>query len=221
MRLFKARITWFLLANLLLLSNCAHQAPATIPVDVVSLIRASIVRITVQTAMGEGACTGWAISARMYVTADHCTPGKAEWDYRIDGHKAFVLKADGVTDLALVMTDIDKPLLSLREAPLTVGEGVRAFGYAYGFLEPIVLSLQTQILDYTLEKGIYPGTIFTPGVIGGMSGGPIVDAQGRIVGIVQRGSVMIAYGVTNKTLREFIYYHQGVKHGPDHKFRSY
>lgn len=203
------------------IASCIHRVVPPIPIDAVKLVKASIARITVQTVMGEGACTAFAIAQRMYLTADHCTPGQADWDFMMDGHKAFVVKADETTDLAIVMTDIDKPILSLREAPLVIDEDVKAMGYAYGFLQPITIALKTQILEYTLEESIYPGTIFTPGVIGGMSGGPIFDHQGRIIGIVQRGSAMIAYGVSNKTLREFIYYHQGVKHGPDHKFRPY
>ena len=218
-----SRVRSFLLMLVLSIgiASCIHRVTPPIPIDAVKLVKASIARITVQTIMGEGACTAFAINQRMYLTADHCTPGKADWDFKIDGHKAFVIKADGITDLALVLTDIDKPTLSLREAPLVVDEDVKAMGYAYGFLQSVTIALKTQILEYTLEESIHPGTIFTPGVIGGMSGGPIFDHQGQIVGIVQRGSVMIAYGVSTKTLREFIYYHQGVKHSPDHKFQPY
>ena len=42
------------------------------------------------------------------------------------------------------------------------------------------------------------------GFIGGMSGGPVFDINGDVVGVVQRGTEQIGYGVNTATLLEFL-----------------
>ncbi len=190
---------------------CSHAAPLvtpTPPVNPTQLVMHSLVRISAisDDGMVGWSCTGWAIAPRKFMTAAHCTLPLAEEHARLfaDGRPALVIKEDEATDLAVVVVDLDRPALEIRITPLTVGEKVLSSGYAYGWMNPITFAHVVELLNFRIEEDIYPGMIVRDGFIGGMSGGPIYDVNGKVVGMVQRSTVQVGYGVEAATILAFL-----------------
>lgn len=149
------------------------------------------------------ACTGFQIQPTQILTANHCV----HEDMRADGHTPKVLRTDGYYDLALLeVKESKRPLLSLRDYPLDRGEKLVAIGYANGF--PLLTQLDVKVLQIAFTPNfdkIPPGIYVSPGYIGGMSGGPVIDAYGQVVGMVQRGMEdNQGYGVGTEIMRAFL-----------------
>lgn len=71
----------------------------------------------------------------------------------------------------------------LREQPLTMGESVRFMGYPYNRKKAV--NVQGSFIGYTNENNL---KLDVPkGNYGGCSGGPVVDMDGNLVGIVSMG----------------------------------
>lgn len=176
--------------------------------ELTDTIEDSIVRLTVMTPHdGTYICTGFSIDVRVYLTDEHCVAPLKEYPGSIlqaDGHPAFVLKEDATRDLAVIVVDLVKPALEFNPILLSRGDAVQAIGYGEGFTKPTITNHYVMILNYTLAEDIYPGTIYLYPFIGGMSGGPVFDGDGKVVGIVQRSSDTIAYGVDVSTILTFL-----------------
>lgn len=177
-------------------------------------VRNSVVHLT-RTVDGIGTftCTGFAIAPRKYMTAAHCVApietmfGQVlDAPLKVDGKDALILKADFYQDLAVVIADVVKPSVRLREKGANWLERVWAMGYGNGFSKPLVTEHKVQILGYQFDgmPDVAPGTIYMGEFIGGMSGGPVYDGNGAVVGIVQRGGSGIGYGVTVKEIQKFL-----------------
>lgn len=145
-------------------------------------------------------CSAVSISPRKFLTAAHCIVS----DLRLDGKVAAPIAVDTERDLAVLLVDDTRPSLRIRAKALHFLEEVIGIGYGYSFLHPTVTYHHALMFHYSPEKDVYPGTWFQGGVIGGMSGGAFIDADGEIVGTVQRGNAQIGYGVDSGTINEFL-----------------
>lgn len=207
----------FLLSVLLLASiSCVDCAPHTRPVlapqppaqSASEIVQKSIVRITLTTP-DDGAyiCTGFSIGPRKFMTAAHCTiplhffPGSV---LAVNGIRAFVLAESENVDLAVIIADLELPGLKVRLTPLSIGEDVHAMGYGYGFTMSLTTHHIVELLNYRISDEIYPGTVFLYPFMHGMSGGPVYDANGSVVGVIQRTTNEIGYGVNVATMIEFL-----------------
>jgi hypothetical protein len=148
----------------------------------------------------ETGCSAFAIDTRKFMTAAHCIADKL----KIDGHAAFPVKIDEKVDLAVLVTDFTLSPLTFRQRPLALEEQVMGLGYGYSWKFPTPTKHEVIILKYSPFPDIYPGTWFLNGFIGGMSGGPIIDKDGQVVGIVQRSNSRNGYGVDVETILEFL-----------------
>lgn len=193
--------------------SCASLPPPRAPRIVLptktahATVRDSLVRVTgdlIEDGEKFGyVCTGFVIAPRKVLTAAHCIQEDTPV-VKVDGIAGLTIAIDEDLDLAVVLADTEKPALSFRGTPLVWMEHVFAAGYGMGLDQPLFTEHDVMLFDNTLNGDAVPGTIFLHPFIGGMSGGPVFDANGLVVGIVQRGTVFIGYGVTVRTILGFL-----------------
>jgi S1-C subfamily serine protease len=187
-----------LLLLLALLAGCAH-ATATPPkrqIDVVG--RAFHNTVTLQTRRGQVFCSG-VITERVVLTAWHCIEG---------GHQTFIRTAQGeVFEAAVSSTNEVADLAVLVPADgRRLRRGVPVAGREPRFAHPIwVIGHPLGTYEFSITKGIvsHPhrkAGIFggdwmqhDAGSVGGNSGGPVLNKQGRIVGITSFGVIQGVY----------------------------
>lgn len=156
--------------------------------------------VQLQTGNGDGFCSGWVIdNTNDYVmTADHCMHNKWTKDgVFVDGILAMEVAHDSVLDFAvLYVSGIDRPALQPDMKPLEAGQPIAALGFGYGFKgfmfrSGVVSNPDKEYPDFDLT-GSFVELGFT--VIGGMSGGPVINSHGKVVSIVQMGTDDMAFG---------------------------
>jgi S1-C subfamily serine protease len=142
---------------------------------------------------GPSTCAGVLLDGRpgIVATAYHCvatgmTPLVVFHDR--SSAEGEVIARDPRHDLAIVRVDTDRKGLPLREGDPEVGERVYGMGHPYG---TIAAGKLEGLLEWSVAEGIVSavGTWMiqtdTP-LNPGNSGGPLVDAEGRVLGIVSR-----------------------------------
>ena len=95
-------------------------------------------------------------------------------------HPVRVVTVDVVHDLAVVATGAHPPGF-FRLAPVSVAQGLRL--YALGHPGDLGLSIVEGTYNGRLPHTLYPRIHFTGSINPGMSGGPTITLEGRVVGI--------------------------------------
>ena len=193
---------WSWLAALILfLASPVTAANAHQYERMVSRTESSVVKITEQShGGGQGMCTGIVIAQNRVLTAAHCQ-GDA---MQADGRSAMIRKGDDFYDLLLLEVPTGRPFLPLSTHTPARGETVTAIGYAWGWDRLTVLTVHVLLTHMAPAPSIAVGLITQGGYIGGMSGGPVVDADGALVGIVQQTNDGIGYGVETPLIHAFL-----------------
>ena len=145
-------------------------------------------------------CSGFLIADERILTAGHCT-GET---MTVAGIPATILNADAYYDLALLAAPIHGTPLILRDLPVARFEELVAIGHAYGWQRLLTLHVRVYYVDMTPAEGMRPGLLVKPGYIGGMSGGPVIDAAGQVVGIIQASNHDLGYGIGVVLIRAFL-----------------
>lgn len=185
----RALLTFFLVV--IFCSSC-------VPVKYTSILRLSIVNTNGEE---EAVCTVWSIGPRKFLTAAHCILNNDV--YVIDGREAIPIKIDKKKDMAILLADVVREALPIRDGTLTKGEIVHGVGYAEGLNEPVITDQKTSVLRIEIGDGPF-GNVFVGPFIQGMSGGPIVDEFGNVVGMVQATTPQLGFGVDSPTIEQFI-----------------
>jgi S1-C subfamily serine protease len=140
--------------------------------------------VEVRDGAGVGAGTIWRAHG-LIVTNDHVVP-RARAEIRLaDGRTALgqVLARDLRNDLAVVQVHLGGlPAADVRTGPVRPGELVLAIGHPFGVRHAVALGIVSTAA--ATVQGIERPLIRADVAIGpGNSGGPLLDAAGRVVGI--------------------------------------
>jgi S1-C subfamily serine protease len=180
-----------------------------------------VVEITVSGGGRSGQGSGFVYDAQGHVvTNEHVVAGGGSIDVRFaDGssYPATLLGTDRSTDLAVI--DVDAPasvLVPLRlgdSAAVSPGDGVVALGSPFG-LEGSITSGIVSALHRQMEAGngfTITDSIQTDAAINhGNSGGPLLDASGRVIGVNAQirsdsgGSDGVGFAIPSNTVRTVV-----------------
>lgn len=185
----------FVTALLVFLISCGvHRAPAW----PMTRVLPSIVHLTLHNAQGfvKGECTAFGISKRTAITAAHCWTvtqrGIGEDPQMFAGETRVTTPLDfGPLDeagLMVVRADRDTFIpMRLGQKPV-IGEEIAMVGHGFGAPQPLIWT-GVVVSTHMLAPGeTEPYIMFvSPGSIEGMSGSPIVNRLGEVVGVTMGG----------------------------------
>ena len=178
------RLLLVLLLSVLLL---IPYQPDTDWTRIVPLLRASSLPMTCNL-HGKAMCTAFSINEErgIFLTAKHCideyTSDEGQQEHSLLYHQPYtVLLSNEDLDIAILVSKRHaRPALRPRRASLSVGEPVATYGYGYGLNQPTFRTSNISLLS--TSKNPY-ATHLDNAIIPGMSGGPVVDSRGQLVGV--------------------------------------
>ncbi len=161
--------------------------------DVVARTFESIVYVEAYNAEDEAhpyICTGFMVAPRRAITAAHCLPEDVA--FTIDGVDAIVIQRDA--HFALVSAGT-KPALKLA-SQVKLQENVTTFGFAWGDMHVFHRSVSAfKGGDFATDGPLAPG----------MSGGPVVNQAGDVVGINQAANAVVGIICGAGEIRAFLH----------------
>jgi putative serine protease PepD len=202
----------------------AVSDPAASARRVYEATKGAVTHISAQTSEGEATGSGFVVSSDgLVVTNEHVVDGATQVGVRIgergELRAAQVLAADASVDLALLKVDGAQglPTLDLGDSgAVGVGDPVFAIGKPYGLdhtLTTGVVSALHRDLQApdgsTIADAIQTDAALNPG----NSGGPLLDADGRVIGVNAQihagsdgegGNVGIGFAIPAALVKQFV-----------------
>ena len=183
----------------------------------------SVAYISATTAQGQATGSGFVVSSDgLIVTNAHVVEGASEVTVKVgtggDQLPAKVVGIDTSRDLALLDVDgSDLPALQLGDSSkVEVGDATYAIGNPYG-LDHTLTTGVVSALDRQLQApdgAVISGAIQTDAALNpGNSGGPLLDASGKVIGVnaqiatggnAQGGNVGIGFAIPSATVSQFV-----------------
>jgi hypothetical protein len=191
-----------LLLALALLTTAGKSAAADKPFDPPKLakrVQLSLVQVTYPDYENDKThvCAGFVVDTTRgrVMTAQHCVPADGQ-NILVDGLPTEVVAENGLFAL-LSYPPLKKPVLELRKDKPDYAEPVLATGYGMGMLMTMVRYVAAfDEADVGVDGAFIPG----------MSGGPVVDSQGRVVFIIQASAngAPLGVGCSSEEMRAFL-----------------
>lgn len=176
---------------------------------VVDQVTSSIVRVTseIRIPLGfdsyeihEGVCTGFVIKKDLVLTAGHCFAEEL-WS---DGQRAEPIKIDKFYDLMVLQTSTKKTPVTFRDDPPRRFEPLTAIGYARGWDRVTVLEVKPFMINFSPRPEMPPGIFTQGGFLRGQSGGPVVDSEGNVVGLILQTNENVGYFLGTQLIKAFL-----------------
>lgn len=185
-----------LLAFLLILSTPLASISQT--PDILARSFSSIVQVTVPSEDPKEYrfCTGVRVGIVRVLTAEHCFPDPNA-DIKVNGLPARLVKKNDWLALLDIPAEVPGAIQPIATKEPPIGAEVTSTGYVD--IAGTRLSLHRRIAflrpDFTFIDGP---------LISGMSGGPVIDSNGQLVGINQAATEHAGMLTNVKDIREFI-----------------
>lgn len=140
-------------------------------------------------------CSGFAVGVVHVITAEHCVPQGNE-EVRVNGVPVRVVKKNEL--FALLEVPVAQPsLMTISKENAIVTDAVAVIGFAYGE-KPLA------VLQRFVARNV-AGDIFLDGNIApGMSGGPVINEKGQVVGLTQASNSVFGIACGAKEIRDFL-----------------
>jgi S1-C subfamily serine protease len=135
-----------------------------------------------------GTGSGFVLDDGLIVTNRHVVGQPREvaistWDGR-----SFDARVDGIAqdaDLAVIrVSGLDLPRATVRDAPAVIGERIAVIGYPGGGGATITTGRVLGFTDGPILGETVPAIRVDAEVRPGNSGGPLIDAEGRVIGVI-------------------------------------
>lgn len=165
---------------------------------------------------GEGTCTAFSINdlRDYFLTAAHCY---SELGMKVGGHEARLEFKDDVADLMIVMVPQSGEVPAVQMAKLRnckddtrdyvcQGEEIGSMGFGLGFDGPQFRLGYVAVPDIIIKDWFGPNEhqlLNSYTYVPGMSGGPVFNRDGKLVGIVQWDDSSGYFG-GGRTLKEIL-----------------
>lgn len=149
----------------------------------------------------QGSCTAFMIdNSKHYVmTAAHCDGEKI----LIDGTATYRVFKDERKDLMVLRAmGVDGPNVKLAASDPSRGDEVASMGFGAGLEDPMFRIAHVSNVRMDIEGLSGPFVMIDAGFVGGQSGGPVVNENGELVMIVQRGNDSIGIGVGVEIIKD-------------------
>jgi S1-C subfamily serine protease len=156
-----------------------------------------------------GSCTGVIVNDSygddgkrdLVLTAAHCDAEAGKAIYA-DQERASVHAKDVKNDFMILnIPDTGRPSIKLAKHDPKQAEEVMSFGYGYGLEQPMARITHISIDRADIPELSGPYVVTDATFVGGQSGGPVVNALGELVMMVQRGSNSVGIGKGVETIR--------------------
>lgn len=162
---------------------------AAVP-EIYRTLEPSVVAVEVRGAQGSGEGSGVVYKARQIVTNHHVIAGAAEIDVAIaSGERldARLVASDPRTDLALLSVERDLPPATFARSVPPVGSLAVAIGNPLGFSGSVTAGIVSGVDRAIPSGGLTPALVnllqTDAPISPGNSGGALVGADGRVIGI--------------------------------------
>ncbi len=161
-------------------------------VGVEKMLAQSVARLDLYRGEEQGVCTAFSINENraFFLTAAHCVTGSERM--MLEGQETWVTFLSEEHDLAVMLKPgASKPALHPRISPVGVGTEAGAYGYGYGWTVAQLRVGKVAGIELPLaqieQEGTDTLTMFDQGFVMGQSGGPLVDANGSVIALIQMG----------------------------------
>lgn len=160
---------------------------------------------------GDSRCSAVLINDKehVFLTAAHCVPDpepKTGGSVTVDDNHAEVIKWNSMLDLALVrVKEVSGTAITIRPSDVKPGTPVMAVGHGFAALQlKHAFGWVSDPEDPSLRevgKKLYFSAV---GVVGGFSGGAVIDTAGKLVTIIQAGVPQgLMVGAPTDTIKNF------------------